>query len=457
MRKLILISSFLLTFLASAQNKQVLYDFAEIPQTLMLNPAVDFQGKFHVSIPGLSHFSLHGGFSGFSAFDLLADNDVSINDKIKEVYKSFGKTEFLSFNQQLEILNIGFRHKNNNYISFGYYQELDVLFKFPKDLVDLYYNGNTVLDRKYSARKLSAQAELLGVFHVGVSRKISEFTRVGGRIKIYSSVASASTKQNRGYFYTENGTDNIYRQHLANVDLLLETSGIQLPDNVDVDQSYIQNKFLFGGNLGIGLDLGFTFKPKDQWEITGSIQDLGFIYYTKNVESYRVKGNYQLDGFQLNFDPNTPDNYWNDLKNDFEERIGTDTIHANYMNFRPTKINGSLTYSFGRKRRDDCTFINRISPYTHKVGAHLFSRLNIVHSYVAATLFYERRLGNALSTKITYTADPFSFANVGFGISARAGAFNIYATADNLLGLRNVYAMKSSNFQFGMNLIFGAY
>lgn len=457
MRKLILISSFLLTFLASAQNKQVLYDFAEIPQTLMLNPAVDFQGKFHVSIPGLSHISLHGGFSGFSAFDLLADNDVSINDKIKEVYKSFGKTEFLSFNQQLEILNIGFRHKNNNYISFGYYQELDVLFKFPKDLVDLYYNGNTVLDRKYSARKLSAQAELLGVFHVGVSRKISEFTRVGGRIKIYSSVASASTKQNRGYFYTENGTDNIYRQHLANVDLLLETSGIQLPDNVDVDQSYIQNKFLFGGNLGIGLDLGFTFKPKDQWEITGSIQDLGFIYYTKNVESYRVKGNYQLDGFQLNFDPNTPDNYWNDLKNDFEERIGTDTIHANYMNFRPTKINGSLTYSFGRKRRDDCTFINRISPYTHKVGAHLFSRLNIVHSYVAATLFYERRLGNALSTKITYTADPFSFANVGFGISARAGAFNIYATADNLLGLRNVYAMKSSNFQFGMNLIFGAY
>ena len=457
MRKLILISSFLLAFLTSAQNKQVLYDFAEIPQTLMLNPAVDFQGKFHVSIPGLSQISLHGGFSGFSAFDLLADNDVSINDKIKEVYKSFGKTEFLSFNQQLEILNIGFRHRNNNYISFGYYQELDVLFKFPKDLVDLYYNGNTVLDRKYSARKLSAQAELLGVFHVGVSRKVSEFTRIGGRIKIYSSVASASTKQNNGYFYTENGTDNIYRQHLANVDLLLETSGIRLPDNVDVDQSYIQNKFLFGGNLGIGLDLGFTYKPKDQWEITGSIQDLGFIYYTKNVESYRVKGNYQLDGFQLNFDPNTPDNYWNDLKNDFEERIGTDTIHANYMNFRPAKINGSLTYSFGRKRLDDCTFINRISPYTHKVGAHLFSRLNIVHSYVAATLFYERRLGNAISTKITYTADPFSFANVGFGISARAGAFNIYATADNLLGLRNVYAMKSTNFQFGMNLIFGAY
>lgn len=457
MRKIILISSFLFTFVISAQNKQVLYDFAGLPQSLLLNPATDFQGKFHVGVPGLSQISFQVGFSGFSAYDLLADNNVPINDKIKNIYQSYGKKEFFSLNQQLEILNIGFRYRNNNYISFGYYQELDVLVKFPKDLIDLYYNGNTVLDRKYSVSKLAAQAELLGVFHVGISRQMNEFTRVGGRIKIYSSVASATTKQNTGYLYTEDGTDNIYKQHLANVDLLLETSGIQLPDEIDMDQAYVQNQFLFGGNLGIGVDLGFTYKPEDQWEITGSIQDLGFIYYTKNVESYRVKGNYQLDGFELDFDPDTPDNYWNDLKDEFNERVPLDTVYTNYINFRPTKLNASVSYSFGKKRRDNCHFVNKVSPYAHKVGAHLFSRLSVVHSYIAATLFYERRFGKILATKVTYTADPFSFANVGLGISARAGAFNMYATADNLLGLRNVYAMQSVNIQLGMNFIFGAY
>jgi len=457
MRKLVVLSSFLCTFFISAQNKQVLYDFAELPQTLLLNPAVDFQGKFHFGVPGLSQISFHGGFSGFSAYDLLADNNVGINDKIRDIYQSFGKSEFLSFNQRLELLNIGFRRRNNDYVSFGYYQELDVLVKFPKDMIDLYYEGNTVLNRRYSVDKLAAQAELLGVFHIGVSRKVGEFTRMGGRVKVYSSVASASTKRNSGAFYTENGSDNIYRQHLSNIDLLLETSGIKLPSDVELDQPYVQRQFLFGGNLGLGLDFGFTYQPKEQWEITGSIQDLGFIYYTKNVESYRIKGSYQLDGFQLDFDPNTPDTYWSDLKDDFEERIVMDTIHANYMNFRPAKLNGSLTYSFGRKRLDDCTFVNGVTPYTHKVGAHLFSRLNVVHSYIAATLFYERRFGKIFSTKLTYTADPFSYANVGFGISARAGAFNIYAITDNLLGLRNVYAMQSTNIQFGMNFIFGAY
>ncbi|PCI04846.1 MAG: hypothetical protein COB81_02515 [Flavobacteriaceae bacterium] len=457
MRKLILLSSFLSVFFVSAQNKQVLYDFAELPQTLLLNPAVDFQGKFHIGVPGLSNLSFHTGFSGFSAYDLLADNDVDINDKIKNVYASFGKTEFMSFNQQMEFLNIGIRLKNNDYLSFGYYQELDVLFKFPKDMVDLFYDGNTVLDRRYSIDKLAGQAELLGVFHVGISRKVNELTRIGMRAKIYSSIASASTKQNSGSFYTENGSDNIYKQHLSNLDLLLETSGVTLPSNVEVDQAYIQRQFLFGGNLGIGLDIGFTYLPEEQWMVTGSIQDLGFIYYTKNVESYRVRGSYELEGFQLDFDPDAPDTYWKDLKDNFEDRIVTDTIHSNYMNFRPAKLNGSITYSFGRKRNDDCTFMNRVAPYTHKVGAHLFSRLNVVHSYVAATLFYERRFGKMLSTKITYTADPFSFANVGFGISARAGAFNVYAIADNLLGLRNVYDMQSSNVQLGMNFIFGAY
>jgi len=457
MRKLVILSSFLCSFFISAQNKQVLYDFAELPQTLLLNPAVDFQGKFHIGIPGLSQISLHAGFSGFSAYDLLADNNVGINDKIRDIYQSIGKSEFVSFNQQLELLNIGYRRSNNDYVSFGYYQELDVLAKFPKDMIDLYYEGNTVLNRRYSVDKLAAQAELLGVFHVGISRKVGEFTRFGGRIKIYSSVASASTKRNSGAFYTENGSDNIYRQHLSNIDLLLETSGVQLPSDVELDQSYVQSQFLFGGNLGLGLDFGFTYQPEDQWEITGSIQDLGFIYYTKNVESYRIKGSYHLDGFQLDFDPNTPDTYWSDLKDDFEERIVMDTIQANYMNFRPTKLNGSLTYSFGRKRLDDCSFANRVTPYTHKVGAHLFSRLNVVHSYFAATLFYERRFGKTFSTKVTYTADPFSYANVGFGISARAGAFNIYAITDNLLGLRNVYNMQSINMQFGMNFIFGAY
>ena len=56
--------------------------------------------------------------------------------------------------------------------------------------------------------------------------------------------------------------------------------------------------------------------------------------------------------------------------------------------------------------------------------------------------------------KITYTADPYSFKNIGAGISTQIGPVNLYLLADNLLYLSNLYAAKSANVQLGINFIF---
>ena len=119
---------------------------------------------------------------------------------------------------------------------------------------------------------------------------------------------------------------------------------------------------------------------------------------------------------------------------------------------RPVKLNGSVSYSFGQKY-DDCRFLIDPQLYLNKVGFQFYSTVGAVHSYMAATLFYERRLGKHLQTKITYTADPYSFSNVGVGLSTQLGIFNAYVIADNLLSLNNLYAAKSSSFQLGVNFI----
>lgn len=454
MRKLIFIAGFIVTFsFVNAQNKQVLYDFADLPQTLMLNPGAEVPYKFHVGFPMLSQLSFNAGFTGFSTYDIFADDGVDINTKIKSVIDKYGKSEFFAINQQIEILNGGFRLPNNDYVSVGFYEEFDLLGKVPKDMVDLFYEGNTIIDKRYSIKKLAARAELLGVLHVGISKKINDDLQAGARVKIYSSMFHAKTSQNTGTLFTALGTDNYYVQRLQNVNALLQTSGIKLPSNTTIDQSYVQKNLLLGGNLGLGFDIGFTYHLNKQTTITGSLLDIGFIYNTKNTESFKIKGDYDIEGIQLLFNENNPQDYWNDLKDDFNNRMVLDTIYSKYISLRPVKLNGSVAYEFGRESLDDCHFINNTNQYMNKIGFQLFSNLSAVHTYLAATIFYERRINKNFQTKITYTADPFSFTNLGAGLSTHLGWFNFYVTADNLLNLANVYNSKSVNFLMGVNFI----
>lgn len=444
---------FLIYAIGFSQNKQVLYDFAGLPQTLLLNPGAEVDHKFHFGMPLFSQISAQGGFTGFSTYDIFADNGIDINDKIKAALNNYGTAEFFAFNQQLEILSGGYRLPNNDYLSFGFYEELDFLAKIPRDVVDLFYEGNTIIGRKYAIKKFAARAEMLGVLHVGLSKKINEKWNLGARAKIYSGVFNVSTKSNSGSFYTEEGSQNIYKQHLDNVDFLMQTSGVFFHKGEDIDASYVKSKLLFGGNLGFGIDLGFTHHYSKKWTITGSLLDLGLINNSKNVETFIAKGNYEVEGVQLNFDPDNPENYWSDLKADFDNSTLLDTLYKSYISFRPVKLNGSASYSFGQKY-DDCRFIIEKELYVNKIGIHLFSTVGAVHSYMAGTLFYERWLNKFLQAKLTYTADPYSFSNVGLGLSTKIGLFNAYFAADNLLSFQNIYDAKSASFQLGVNFIF---
>jgi hypothetical protein len=444
---------FLVYAIGFSQNKQVLYDFAGLPQTLLLNPGSEVENKFHFGMPMFSQISAQGGFTGFSTYDIFADNGIDIDDKIKAAVNNYGTAEFFAFNQQLEIFSGGYRLPNNGYLSFGYYEEVGFLAKIPRDMVDLYYDGNTVINRRYSIEKLTARAEMLGVLHVGLSKKMNEKWNLGARAKLYSSVFNVNTKSNSGSFYTEEGTQNIYRQHLDNVNFLMQTSGVFFRNDEEIDASYVKSKLLFGGNLGLGIDLGFTHHYSKKWTITGSILDLGFVNNSKNVESFLYKGDYEVEGVQLNFDPNNPENYWSDLKADFDNSILSDTLYKSYLSFRPVKLNGAASYSFGQKQ-DDCRYLIDQGLYLNKIGLQWFSTVGAVHSYMAATVFYERRFSKHFQTKLTYTADPFSFTNIGLGLSAQIGVVNLYFTADNLLSLNNIYNAKSASFQLGLNFIF---
>tara|TARA_R110000868_G_scaffold86347_9_gene242288 strand:+ start:16649 stop:18100 length:1452 start_codon:yes stop_codon:yes gene_type:complete len=459
-----------------SQNKQLLYDFNEVPQSLLLNPGISTSYKWYSGVPIISSISFQAGTSGVTANDLFAIDGVDFNTKFREkVIYGLSFRDELSGTYQIEIINAGYRSRKNERIfySFGAYNEGDAIGYFFKDYALLAFEGNTNnINKKFDLSHLKTRGEILNVYHFGVNKKMSNQLSLGVRAKLYSSFINFNSTKNKGYFLTTQGQNNLLRSTLV-ADLEIRTSGIfEIKDILDDDgidngsgiSEILTSRALFGGNLGIGFDVGFTYNLNEQTSITGSLLDIGFIYHNKDVRTYSLKGTASTEGIEVILPDdlaNSGEDQWRNLVDDLEALVPYEVSNANYITFRPTKLNASIRYDFGERieSREVCNCTSKIggntsrSSYKNSVGAHLYAINRPRGPQTALTAFYQHRFGNAMSFKTTYTIDKFSFSNVGFGGSIQAGPVNMYLMADNLLSYMNIADSHYASVQFGINII----
>ena len=161
-----------------AQNKQLLYDFNVVPQSVLLNPGSAPNNDLYIGIPLLSHLHLNFGSSGVNAYDLFVDDGVDFNTKLSRVIYNMENTDNITLTQQLDLFSAGFRVgkiEHQGYISFGMYQETDFHLYFPKDYALLGYEGNANnLYKIYDLSHLNVTAELISALHVGYSKKLNK-------------------------------------------------------------------------------------------------------------------------------------------------------------------------------------------------------------------------------------------------------------------------------------------
>ncbi len=471
MQKLFYYTLVLFSCICFSQNKQLLYGFTEIPQSLLSNPGAKVNNKGYFGIPLLSHIHVNVGSSGVSAFDLFADNGVNFNVKLRNVVDNLRSVDFFTATQQLEVfsggIQLGPAYNKNQYLSFGFYQETDFISYFPKDFAILALEGNQPnIGRPFEFDQVSFDAELLSVLHVGYNKRVNEKLTYGIRGKIYSSVANINSTRNEGRFITTQSDVNTLQQ-VFDLDLEVRTSGIAgfIEDDDDDEGDSdtegfgdVGSRFLFGGNLGLGVDLGFTYQKNEQWYFDASILDFGFITYTKDVENYEIEGNFVFEGIDPFFigetNPQTANEVWTAISEDFEALFDPDTTQTKYTKLRPVKLNTSLNYAFGKKMLKECNCVAEEGDYLNRVGGQLYAIARPRGPQLALSAYYYRRIAKGLSAKATYTIDPFSSTNVGLGVSAQLGGFNMYLLTDNLLAYRNIYDAQSVSLQLGFNYIF---
>ena len=459
MRKIILVFLLMLTVISYSQNKQLLYNFTAVPQSLMTNPGSDVKYNWYFGVPLLSGISVNVGSSGFSAYDLLANDGVDINVKLRNVIFSSTSKDNVAVNEQVELLSGGFKlagQEHDSYVSFGIYQEFDFLSYIPKDPAILVLDGNRdYLGKVFSLADINIKAEMLSVFHLGFHKNVSDKFILGVRGKIYSSIYNVSSVNNSGYIYTVPSNQGVYEQQIFS-NLELNTSGITQYNDENYEPNVLKDitkRALLGGNLGLGLDAGFTYYPKKNIQITASIIDFGFIKHSKDVESLTLKGSYKYEGVTPIF---SSGGSVGNVFEEFKDAIPLDTVYTKYTTWRPTKFNSSIQYSFEEEVSEDCNCSNSDdeNKYKSALGAQLFVMSTPKTPLLAFTTYYRRRILKGLHAKATYTLDSYSYKNIGLGISSMIGPVNLYVLADNLLEYRDVSKANSLSFQLGLNVIF---
>ncbi len=482
-RKLCLLFFFVLIFTNSfGQNQQILFGFDQLPQTLMLNPGAEVDYDKHFGIPFLSNvFFQVGATNKDITYNNIIANSDSNSDILKNIYiQDLKSSDFFKINQKLEIFNAGYRLKNSKYyLSFGMYQELDGYAAYPKDLVNLYYNGDYAengtirIGEKSNFDNINFIGELVGVFHVGVSKKVNERLNIGARFKILSGSLNINSVNNKGHYILKDDALIYNYSHTFNqINIAANSSGIlNEAGNSTLGSSgeIIGGLFFMGGNIGLGLDFGITYHASENIIITGSLLDLDYLNYGNKVVTYKVSEGFNI----LDDDPFDPTqgsetSYWENILDleDFPMSSGNivdvDIQNNDYKFYRSPKLNTSVKYQIFRESKETYNSIYRDARYVTPVNELLVTEFGI-QTYTAfrpnkvdwaITAFFSRELTKYLNTKITYTYDQFSAKNIGLGFSTHIRDFNFYATADNLLALRKLKDSNYQSFQFGMNFIF---
>ncbi len=140
-RKLHMVALLFCCSILSGQNMQILYDFNDLPQTLMLNPGSETELEKHLGVPLLSNLYLSVGASNkninYNNVIAGADNEDEI---LRNVYdQNLSGQDVFKLNQQIEVFSMGFRLKKDrrSYLSFGIYQEINAFSNYPHSIADL--------------------------------------------------------------------------------------------------------------------------------------------------------------------------------------------------------------------------------------------------------------------------------------------------------------------------------
>ena len=412
------------------------------PYRTSFNPAERPSFTSFVAIPMLGN--LYGGAlsSSFTLADVEEDDEYTINNNTIEIMADKAKNiNLLMIETSIPTLGVGFT-VGKNYFTLTGRTRLESLGEYNKDLFALRYGQrdywNQPTDQSY---KIESSLQLDG-FHelaLGFNRPIGKKLVIGARLKYIKGFASiVANDLNMTVARATNAiqitTNSTMRTALPTTITENEEGNIE-----DIEFDDISFSNLFGSaNSGWGIDLGATLQMTEKLKLGASLTDLGQIVWKDDVTRYALNTTFSFgegsDGSGVD-----TDDYWEELRNTFYEKIAYQENAPKYSTALNTKIN--LTAEYRINEMISAGVLGSMHHFADEWRPKVSVGGNIHPSHwVEASLYY--------------TAAYKTMDNLGLGVNFNFGPVNLFLASDNIVAAFNYKNANYLTTRFGINLIF---
>lgn len=407
----------------SAQSNVTLYQLSTVPQSKMLNPALDVGSKYYFSLPFLSGMNVGWSSSSFSTRALGVEGiglRLGQGTSYGDLSQMVSGSGHIHAQFHTDLLHVGFKNSIGDW-SFAISEFFDANAQFGADLFGLLGDASANIPFSNQAYDLSdVNGRLLHYrsFSVAYAKSFSEKLRLGVRLKYLWGYSNIKV-ENDGLKANATGEENGYE---LEGQLAYWGAGIRRMAHFNEDVfAYLSNP----GNQGWALDLGFEYQYSDRIQLRGSIVDLGWINWANDIQMGTI------EGFLGN-----PVEVYEGRRSDLLE--GNAEQGGAYQTKLPTRIYLSGQYTLNNQA---------------KVGLVLHPAIEEGRTHWAAAISYSAWFKKYLSFSLNYNIYNRSWFNLGTGLSLNLGALQVYAISDNALSF--ISESKISHWHTGINYTFG--
>jgi hypothetical protein len=440
------------------QYSMTQYHMYGIPQANHLNPAFQPDCKFYLGMPILSPLRFSLGMSSIQYGDIFSWNS-SLGKYINFMHPLGDKDAFLNTLKPVnnlrialgtDIISMGWK-KEKLFVSMDLAERIETNLSLPKDLFQFLVYGSRNQDR-FNFSDLGVDLTYFREFALGVSYKTEESIQFGGRVKALFGITNAKIYPSIMNLTTS--IENWDIQSQMNIDMSVPFLNVQTDADGKLDTLYLDENFdkeiasnistMMGkGNLGLGLDLGVSYPVLEKLTVSASLTDLGFIRWKRNIYNLKQDGQFSFDGIEMNLldrnggDSNMVNQMMDTLMNQMDFYVSNDPYTTN--------LSGTL-----------------------RVGAAYELNPAVRFGLATSTMVYNSRFYNqvtlsanvqpirAFSASLSYSIIGKNYANLGFGLSLKAGPFNFYFITDQVPSAYLIpKSIQGMNFWLGMNTVFG--
>ena len=470
-RYITIILIFISSFTMYAQQSNTLFYMHRLPQSTLVNPAIQPDCKLTISglivpVSGQLFPATHTniGSTGFAYQDMVQYNSIMDSLMIptskgfdyEHLLSKLKDVNFVTLEEHLDILSVGYRWKDAWRFTFNIATKTELRANFTKDLFQFIADGGNGDSFSGETANLSfgITATQWHEIGIGASKKINDKLTLGVKAKLLFGQSNVWSKRSN-FEWATNATDYTYDLH---ADMEVYTSQpIYQVDKYYYD--YEGDSMVFEGtdlnptpkdvilsfkNPGGAIDLGAQYKFNDKINLYASVIDLGFIRWKNNINVFTVDGIYQFAGY----DPQPYATENDSIINAHNDALTDEAIETflperqvdHYYSYLTPKFNIGGTYQFNEKI--NAGILYRGDVYQRKLHSSL-------------TLSGNANITKWFSAYLSYSMMYNSYTNVGVGLVAKGSIFQFFVVTDNVFGYIWPNNSRVINGRLGINLMFG--